>query len=50
LQAKTHLKFTEVFGGKVFYVFSKKFNGKKEIVNKEIIEEIKSEVERLKKL
>ena len=50
LQAKTHLKFTEVFGGKVFYVFSTKINGKKEIVNKEIIEEIKAEVERLKKL
>lgn len=50
LQAKTHLKFTEVFGGKVFYIFSTKINGKKEIVNKEIIEEIKSEVERLQKL
>jgi hypothetical protein len=50
LQAKTHLKFTEVFGGKVFYVFSTKINGKKEIVNKGIIDEIKLEVERLKKL
>lgn len=47
LQAKTHLKFTEVFGGKVFYIFSTKINGKKEIVNKEIIDEIKAEVERL---
>jgi hypothetical protein len=50
LQAKTHLKFTEVFGGKVFYVFSTKINGKKEIVNREIINEIKAEVEKLKKL
>ncbi|MDD5608907.1 MAG: MjaI family restriction endonuclease [Ignavibacterium sp.] len=50
LQVKTHIKFTEVFGGKVFYVFSTKINGKKEILNKEIIEEIKSEIERLKKL
>ncbi len=49
LQAKTHLKFTEVFGGKVFYIFSAKVNGKKEIVNKEIIEEIRLEVDRLKK-
>jgi MjaI restriction endonuclease len=50
IQEETHLKFTEVFGGKVFYVFSAKINGKKEIVNKEIIDEIKLEVERLKKL
>lgn len=47
IQEETHLKFTEVFGGKVFYVFSTKINGKKEIVNKEIIDEIKNEVERL---
>lgn len=50
LQEVTHKKFTEVFGGKVFYIFSAKVNGKKEIVNKEIIEEIKKEVERLKHL
>jgi hypothetical protein len=48
IQEETHLKFTEVFGGKVFYVFSKKINDKKEIANKEIIEEIKIEVDRLK--
>ena len=50
IQEETHLKFAEVFGGKVFYVFSKKINGKKDIVNKEIIEEIKDEVERLQRL
>lgn len=50
IQEETHSKFTEVFGGKVFYIFSTKINGKKEIVNKEIIEEIKQEIERLKKL
>ncbi|HMN48624.1 MAG TPA: MjaI family restriction endonuclease [Ignavibacteriaceae bacterium] len=50
IQEETHLKFAEVFGGKVFYIFSKKINGKKDIVNKEIIDEIKKEVERLKKL
>jgi len=49
IQEKTHLKFTEVFGGKVFYIFSSKINGKKEIVNKDILDEIKNEVERLKK-
>lgn len=50
IQAETHKKFTEVFGGKVFYLFSAKVGEKKEIQNKEIIEEIKAEIERLKKL
>ncbi len=50
IQEKSHLKFTEQFGGKVFYIFSAKINGKKEIVNKEIINEIKKEIERLRKL
>ena len=49
IQEETHIKFTEVFGGKVFYIFSTKINGKKEIVNKEIIEEVKQEIELLKK-
>jgi hypothetical protein len=47
LQAKTHEKFAAKFGGKVFYVFSEKINGKKEISNKEVIQEIKQEMERL---
>lgn len=50
LQSKSHKIFNEKFGGKVFYVFSTKINGKKDIVNKEIIEEIKKEIERLKNL
>lgn len=50
IQLETHIKFTEVFGGKVFYIFSTKIGGKKEIVNKEIIDEIIIEIERLKKL
>lgn len=50
IQEETHAKFTEVFGGKVFYIFSAKVNGKKEIVNTEVIEEIMQEIERLKKL
>lgn len=45
---KTHKKFEENFGGKVFIIFSIKKNGKKEIYNPEVIEEIKEEVERLK--
>ncbi|MDR1783670.1 MAG: MjaI family restriction endonuclease [Dysgonamonadaceae bacterium] len=47
LQAETHKKFTAKYGGKVFYIFSEKVNGKKEIANKEVINEIKSEIERL---
>ena len=48
LQAKTHEKFTKNFGGKVFYIFSEKVNGKKEIANKEVITEIQVEINRLK--
>lgn len=48
LQAETHKKFTEVFGGKVFYLFSTKVGEKKEIQNKEVIDEIKQEIIRLK--
>ena len=47
LQIETHKKFTEVFGGKVFYLFSTRAGNKKEIVNKEVIEEIRKETERL---
>jgi hypothetical protein len=49
LQAETHQKFTEVFGGKVFYLFSEKIGDRKEIKNKEVIDEIKKEIERLKR-
>jgi len=44
---RTHKKFEENFGGKVFIVFSIK-KDKKEIYNQEIIEEIRKEIERLK--
>ena len=47
IQAKTHEKFTAKFGGRVFYIFSEKVNGKKEIVNTSVIAEIQSEMERL---
>lgn len=47
IQAETHAKFTEVFGGKVFYLFSAKVGDKKEIQNKEVIDEIIKEIERL---
>ncbi len=48
LQADTHQKFTEVFGGKVFYLFSEKVGDKKEIKNKEVIAEIEKEIARLR--
>ena len=48
IQAETHNKFTSKFGGKVFYIFSEKINGKKEIANKEVIKDIQMEIDRLK--
>jgi len=48
LQEKTHQKFTEKYGGKVFYVISIKEGDKKKIHNTEVIDEIKEEIERLK--
>ncbi|MEM4390831.1 MAG: MjaI family restriction endonuclease, partial [Candidatus Diapherotrites archaeon] len=46
-QAETHKKFTAKYGGKVFYVISIKEGNKKKIHNKEVIEEIKEEIQRL---
>lgn len=48
LQSKSHEKFTRQYGGKVFYIFSSKSREKKEIRNKEVIDEIRQEMERLK--
>lgn len=46
--SKSHSKFTKQYGGKVFVVFSiTSNNGKKEIYNKEIIESIREEINRL---
>lgn len=47
--SKTHAKFTEKFGGKVFIIFSIKKDKKKEIYNPDVIEEIRKEIKRLKK-
>jgi hypothetical protein len=41
--------FEEEYGGKVFVIFSARTGNKKDIVNKEVIEEIRQEIERLKK-
>jgi len=44
LQAKTHEKFQEKFGGKVFYIVSIKEGEKKKIYNTEVIKEIEEEI------
>lgn len=48
-QEATHKKWTAKYGGKVFYVISVKEGDKKNIYNTEVIDEIKQEIERLKK-
>ena len=42
--------FEKQFGGKVFVIFSSRSGSKKDIVNKEIIIQIKDEIERLKSI
>ncbi len=46
-QKASHLKFTKKYGGKVFYVISIKDGKRKIIYNREVIEEIRCEIERL---
>lgn len=46
--SETHKKFERKYGGKVFIIFSVKKDNKKEIYNREVIEEIKKEINRLK--
>jgi len=48
-QKRTHKKFTDKYGGKVFYIISVKEGKKKIIYNPEVIEEIRNEIERLKR-
>jgi hypothetical protein len=47
IQAKSHEKFTAQYGGKVFYVYSTQQDGKKKIVNTEVVDEIQAEIKRL---
>jgi len=46
-QLETHKKFTQEYGGKVFYVFSVKKGDKKVLANIEVIKEIRTEIKRL---
>lgn len=47
IQEATHKKFTEKYGGKVFYIISIKEGRKKKIHNTEVIIEIEQEIRRL---
>jgi len=47
LQSATHRKFTKLYRGKVFYIVSVKEGKNKVIYNKEVIDEIRSEIEHL---
>ena len=47
LQEITHKKFTDKFGGRVFYVISIKEGNNKRVHNTEVIPEIKAEIGRL---
>jgi hypothetical protein len=49
IQLATHKKFTDKYGGKVFYVISMKEGDKKKIHNTEVINEIKEEINKLSK-
>lgn len=49
-QKASHKKFEDKYGGRVFYVISLKDKDKKIIYNHEVIDEIKSEIKRLKDL
>ncbi len=49
IQEATHKKFTDKYGGRVFYVLSIKEGRKKKIYNTEVISEIQGEVKELQK-
>ena len=49
IQETSHRKFTERYGGKVFYIYSFKSGRKKEIYNKGVIDEIRNELSRFGK-
>lgn len=50
IQEETHKQFTEGFGGKVFYIYSIKNGERKDIYNKEVIDDILIEISRLSML
>ena len=50
IQQQTHIQFREKFGGQVFYIFSQKVNEKKVIANRDVVEQIQKEINRLKSI
>jgi len=48
MHEENHRRFTEKFGGRVFFVYSVKSGKKKQIYNVDVIDEIKNEMARLK--
>ena len=46
-QLETHKKFTNKYGGKVFYIYSMKKGDKKVLANPEVINDIKEEIKKL---
>lgn len=48
IQHKSHIEFTQKYGGQVFYLYSCKSGDKKIIVNTDVIGEIQQEIEKLK--
>ncbi len=50
LQEKTHAKFRETYGGRVFYIISVKDGKQKRIQNTEVLDEIREEIGRLTEL
>ena len=50
MHEENHRRFTKDFGGRVFFVYSVKQGNVKRIYNPEVIDEIRAEMERLKRL
>lgn len=50
IQHNTHMEFKQKYGGNVFYIYSYKSGDNKIIANVEVIDEIKTEIDRLKSI
>jgi hypothetical protein len=50
MHEQNHAKFEKKYGGRVFFIYSRKSGKKAKIDNPEVIEQIRAEIDRLKKL
>ena len=50
IQHSAHKEFTKKYGGEVFYIYSCKAGEKKIIVNTQVVDEIRREINRLSKM